>query len=283
MNSSLEDLVQQALHGSKKALEALIEQIQHKIYSLSLRMLWHPSDAEDATQEILVKIITHLDSFRGESSFTTWYFRIASNHLITTRKRFAERQSMSFEDYEVDIDKGMAKSWNHSIPEAESALLAEEVMIGCIQGMLLCLDRKLRITYILGEILEVNGPEGAQILGITPSAFRKRLSRARDMLRDFLTRNCGLFGGSSRCNCKAQIAHAVQSGSVDPDNLLFAKQSTQNCKNPQVLDRVRELDVLQGLSVVFRNHAESATPDSFVQNIRNLIDSGKFKLFQPGH
>ena len=283
MNSSLEDLVQQALNGSKEALEEIVEQIQHKIYSLSLRMLWHPSDAEDATQEILVKIVTHLDSFRAESSFTTWYFRIASNHLITTRKRFAERQNMSFEDYEAGIDKGMAKSWSHSIPEAEIAILAEEVMIGCMQGMLLCLDRKLRITYILGEIFEVSGPEGAQILGITPGAFRKRLSRARDLLRDFLTRNCGLFSGSTRCNCKDQIAYAVQSGMVDPHNLLFTKQSTRTCKNPLVLDRVRELDVLQGLSVAFRNHADSATPDSFVQSVRSLIDSGKFKLFQPGH
>ena len=69
MEFTMEDLVIQAKSGSKDALEQLITRIQDRIYGLSLRMLYHPSDAEDASQEILIKIITHLSSFRNECTF----------------------------------------------------------------------------------------------------------------------------------------------------------------------------------------------------------------------
>jgi len=86
MEAPMEALVEQAKNGDPDALEALVRQIQDRIYGLAMRMLWHPQDAEDATQEILVKIVTHLGSFRNESAFATWCYRIAANHLLSLRK-----------------------------------------------------------------------------------------------------------------------------------------------------------------------------------------------------
>lgn len=74
------------------ALEELIAQIQEKVYGLALRMLWHPEDAQDATQEILLRVVTHLATFRGESTFFTWVYRIAANHLLRFRKSRLEAQ-----------------------------------------------------------------------------------------------------------------------------------------------------------------------------------------------
>src|SRR6266516_7337276 len=96
MESRLEHLVEQAREGDKEALEAVVRDIQDPIYNLALRMLWHPSDAEDATQEILLKVITHLSQFRQESAFTTWVYQIARNHLLTTRRHRAETTPLSF-------------------------------------------------------------------------------------------------------------------------------------------------------------------------------------------
>ena len=80
-NEELLELVDKAVSGDKKALETLIEGVQDIVFNLSLRMLGTFADAEDATQDILLKMITHLSSFRGGSSFTTWVFSIAANHL----------------------------------------------------------------------------------------------------------------------------------------------------------------------------------------------------------
>jgi RNA polymerase sigma factor (sigma-70 family) len=65
-------------------------------------MLWHPHDAEDATQEILVKLLTRLSTFRGDALFSTWAYRVAVNHLLSTRRRRAEQPAMSFEAFAED-------------------------------------------------------------------------------------------------------------------------------------------------------------------------------------
>ena len=83
-------LVTLAMEGDKDALEMLIRSIQNRIFGLSLKMLYQPSDAEDATQEILIKIVTRLESFRQESTFDTWAMKIASNHLLNKQKNLTK-------------------------------------------------------------------------------------------------------------------------------------------------------------------------------------------------
>ena len=84
-NEELQALVDKATAGDRKALETLVTSVQDIVFNLSLRMLGTFADAEDATQDILLKMITHLSSFRGDSSFTTWVFSIAVNHLKNYR------------------------------------------------------------------------------------------------------------------------------------------------------------------------------------------------------
>lgn len=280
MALSTENLVQQAIEGDKDALETLIRQIQDRIYGLAIRMLWRPADAEDATQEILVKIVTHLGSFRQESSFSTWCYRIATNHLLTTHKRLAERFEMTFEKCEEEIHRGLAHTWPEAVPEAEQGLMVEEVMVGCMQGFLLCLDRELRVTYILGEIFEVNSREGAEILDINPAAFRKRLSRARSLLRGFMQANCGLIDPSNPCECSRQIPYSIKTGLVNSENPMFTGHPRRDNPLASISEGLEEVSQLQRVAVLFRRHPEYAAPDSFVAGVRQLIESKDFKLFQ---
>ncbi len=80
-NEELLILIGQATAGDKRALETVVLSIQDLVFNLSLRMLGTFPDAEDASQDILLKVITHLSSFKGDSSFSTWVFSIAVNHL----------------------------------------------------------------------------------------------------------------------------------------------------------------------------------------------------------
>jgi RNA polymerase sigma factor (sigma-70 family) len=81
-----QNLVLRARAGDRRALEDLIERHQAWIYNIALRMLFHPQDAEDATQEILIKVVTRLASFEGRSSFRTWLYRIVANHLLNVKR-----------------------------------------------------------------------------------------------------------------------------------------------------------------------------------------------------
>ena len=85
-NEELSDLIEKAAAGDKNSLETVILNIQDFVFNLSLRMLGTFPDAGDATQDILLKVITHLSSFKGESAFSTWVFRIATNHLKNYQK-----------------------------------------------------------------------------------------------------------------------------------------------------------------------------------------------------
>src|SRR5262252_2292339 len=84
-----------AAAGDKAAAQRILDGIQDGVYELALRMLGHPADAEDAAQEILIVVLTHLSSFRGESAFRTWVWRIAANHLARARR--GRRETISFE------------------------------------------------------------------------------------------------------------------------------------------------------------------------------------------
>jgi len=80
-------LVTAALSGNQQALEELISRHQGWIHNIAVRMLWNPQDAQDTTQEILLKIVTYLSSFRRESAFRTRAYRIVCNHVLNCRRR----------------------------------------------------------------------------------------------------------------------------------------------------------------------------------------------------
>lgn len=276
VDTPLETLVERAKEGDRSALEDVVRAIQDRVYGLALRMLWHPADAEDATQEILIRIVTHLGSFRGESAFTTWAYRVASNYLLTTRKRRAEQEELTFERFGAQLDEGLSDAPLQVSPGVDEQLLVEEVKIGCTHGMLLCLDRDHRLAYILGEIFEVTGEEGGYILQISPAAFRKRLSRARTRIRAFMQQKCGIINPANPCRCARRVDHAIQIGRVDPHQLLFAGRAVRAPHEAAVVEGVREMHELQSAAALLRSHPTYAAPEAFVENIKKLVESGRF-------
>src|SRR5262245_26300531 len=140
MPDALEVLVERARAGDRESLERVADEVQRPIYNLALRMLWHPEDARDATQEILIRVITHLGSFRGDSRFLTWVFRVAANYLATARQSRVEAQAYTFDRFANDLHDGLADVADEEDWPADKALLLEEVKVGCLHALLTCLD-----------------------------------------------------------------------------------------------------------------------------------------------
>src|SRR5207245_4316857 len=99
------ELVEQAKSGDRAALEKLVLRHQAWVYNIAVRMVFHPHDAEEVTQEVLVKVITKLGTFRGESSFRTWLYRIAANHVLNMKRRSAETSVTTFVEYRAAIGR----------------------------------------------------------------------------------------------------------------------------------------------------------------------------------
>src|SRR5437899_5678002 len=161
-------LVLRAKSGDRDALEEIVGRHQAWIYNIAVRMLYHPQDAEDATQEILIKAVTGLASFEGRSSFRTWLYRIVVNHVLNTKRGRLEPEAMTFGCY----GHGLDRTPDLDLPDqgsvgADVNVLVEEARITCTSGMLLCLDREQRLIYILGGIFEVTDTVGAELPGIS--------------------------------------------------------------------------------------------------------------------
>ena len=278
MTSSIEQRVQQAKEGSREALEALVRHVQEPVYGLSLRMLGDPADAEDAAQEILIKVITHLDRFREESAFSTWVHRIAANHLLTTRKGRMRRYKLDFEIYESHVSKEGEGSRIRARSAPDQKLIVEETRASCMQGLLQCLSRELRLAFVLGQVFEVSSEEGATILGISPAAFRKRLSRGRDGIRRFLIRNCGLVRPENPCACERQAVYDIEVGWIDPDQPRYAESQGSAEGRDELRDRLRELDEMGRVAALFRTYPGRGPSESFAGLVKQLLDSGRYRL-----
>ncbi|MBX7057909.1 MAG: RNA polymerase sigma factor [Leptospirales bacterium] len=284
--SSLEDpyrdLLEKTRGGSAAALEQLLREIQTPLYNFLLRMLWQPEDAADATQDVLVKICTNLGGFRGESRFLTWAYRIAAHHVFRLRRSRREVQAPDFDGFAAGLARGMLIDSKPAVAGADQALLEQEVKLGCMTGLLLCLDREHRAAYILGEIFEVSGSEAAAILDLPPTAYRKRLSRARERLRGFLQQHCGLTNPAAPCHCKKQANAALQSGLISAKRTLFAGHPQQPATlSPQRLsDGVGEMDELERIAALYRTHPHYRAPERFTGALRALLASGSVSILE---
>lgn len=123
--------------------------VQDLVFNLSLRMLGTFPDAEDVSQDILLKVMTHLSSFKGESAFSTWVFRIAVNHLKDYKKHMFAQFPLSFEFYGDDIQNARTGDVPDLTQNVEQAILAEELKLSCTNVMLQCLDTESRCIFIL--------------------------------------------------------------------------------------------------------------------------------------
>jgi len=262
-----ENWIKASLNGDKKALEQLILSIQDNVYNLAMRFLWSPMDAQDATQEIIIKVITNLNSFQFKSAFNTWVYRVASNYLLNL-KRGNPIEQLTFEIGAGHLKEGL----NHAdYNEADKELLAQEVKMGCTTSMLICLSRSVRLVYIFGEILGFNSKEGAAILDLSRENFRKQLSNGRKKIRSFMNQNCGLYNPQLPCRCSKQITYDIKIERIHKNNLLFANKG-------QVKKSVEELEMIQNEIAIFQSHPQYDTPAKVINGIRNLIRTKQFSI-----
>ena len=274
--AALAEQVRAASAGDKAAARNVLEAIRDDVYELSLRMLGHPADAEDAAQEILVIVLTHLSSFRGESAFRTWVWRIAANHLKRVRR--GRREVVTFETLDERLRSGLREP-PADRPDPEAAALSAELRLRCTEAMILSLDRDHRIAHILGDIFGLPGEVCAEILEIDPAAFRKRISRARQRLLEFMGGWCGVFDPRNPCRCAGQVDAAIDRGLLAPGDLYL----TQARKRPSrgALDRAaEEVGQLAHLVEVLRGPSRFAASDSMVQGLRDLIDSERLEILR---
>jgi len=184
-------LVQEFLDGDTRAFEALVRRHQNRVYGFSLRLLGSPSLAEEAAQDVLVKVYKNLHRFRGESKFTTWLYRVTLNHCRNVqayRARRHEKRHDSLDAGREDDEGGVQKrELPDGGPDAEDTLLTTE-RLRLVQEELARLDPLWREILVLRDVEGMSYDEIGTALELSPGTVKSRIHRARAQLKGRLDR-----------------------------------------------------------------------------------------------
>ena len=219
------ELINRAIEGDRSALENLLERHRDWIFNVALSFVAHREDAADITQEVLIKIMTKLSTFRQESDFKTWVYRIVKNHFLNMKRQRYEMYSMTFDSFARDLDEIPDEEFPGQKYEVEEKLLVQEAKLSCMKAMLLCLDREQRLIFILGELFEFPDSVGSDVMEISKENFRIKLHRAKQQLYNFMDNKCGLINKNNPCRCARKTASYIKLGFVDPVSLHFQRDA----------------------------------------------------------
>lgn len=266
-DADLDELTDRALRaaaGDRDALAQLCEELIDPMYRLALRFFGNPSDAEDAAQEVMVKILTGLSTFEGRSRFTTWAYSVAVRQLQRSRQRPVERSVVGPEPFSEFLDRHL----NDDPYDTESAVVAAElkadVRLSCTYGMLLCLSREQRASYLMGDLLGFTDVISAEIIGVSPAAHRQRLARARRVMRGLMANRCGLVRKNNPCRCSKLVQPSIDAGILDASDPQWARHRGVSLPlEVETLDRAaRELDLATAAAEVYKADPRFQRPDS---------------------
>lgn len=171
-----------ARNGDQDAFESLVHLYEKRVFALTARMCRNPEDAAEAAQEAFLSAWQGLPFFRGESSFSTWLYRLASNACVDLLRREGRRRAAagpSLNDEELDLEVAD----NAPTPEeaAENRELREQIEAG-----LKALSPEHRQVLILRELHQLRYDEIAQALDLDVGTVKSRINRGRKQLRNFL-------------------------------------------------------------------------------------------------
>lgn len=270
-------LIEQALHGNKTALETLIKKHQDWIFNVAITFVGDRDEAADITQEVLIKVFTKLSTFKGNSTFKTWVYRILKNHFLNMKRGKHETTSLTFDEFGHGLDQIPNESLSHYSYEVEDKLLVEEAKISCMKGMLLCLTREQRLIYIIGELFEFTDAIGSEIMEISKTNFRTKLHRSKKQLYSFMNNKCGLINKTNPCRCARKTAGFIKMGFVDPVHLHFQKDKlTEINKVAETKVDQYSNEVTSEYQRLFQEHPFLQSPDK-LESIKQLLNSESIK------
>jgi len=179
-------LISRILEGKKDLFLELVRPYQRTVYATVISMLGSKEDAEDVTQDVLVKALGRLHQFRRESAFGTWLIQIAINEARMRKRKLRHGRMFSLTNGADDDGAYVPKDFADWREIPSEALERSEIREALAKALTL-LEEHYRLAFILRDVNELSITETASVLGITRGAVKTRLRRARLMLRDMLS------------------------------------------------------------------------------------------------
>lgn len=189
-----ETLAARASSGDAPAFETLVRRYQSRVFGLACRLTGSDNDAADVLQDTFLQAYRHLSSFRHESRFGTWLYRIATNAALMQRRARSRRPSEPLDAFLPAFDEA---GLHRATPEELTVTNRVEELIdrrNLVDKARAAIDRlpdSCRVAFVLRDLEDLPTAEVADVLGIEPAAVRQRVHRARLLLRGYLNALAG--------------------------------------------------------------------------------------------
>ncbi|MFY0689961.1 MAG: sigma-70 family RNA polymerase sigma factor [Cyclobacteriaceae bacterium] len=213
-------LISKVNEGNNRAFEDLLRLHEPFIYNVAWKFTNDEHEAKDLSQEVLIKVLTKLSTFKGKSSFRTWLYRITFNEFMQTKRRPMEDTWKGFDDFSEKLNAIPSPDLSPD-EEQEQILRTKTARTRCMSGMLMCLTREQRLLYLVGEVFMVDHNTGAEVFGLTKDNYRKKLSRTRKDFHSFMNKQCGLVNENNPCRCAKKGKGMEAAGRMQTNAKLF--------------------------------------------------------------
>lgn len=183
-------LIRRLRERDEKAFREVVEVYGDRVFNLTYRMLGNREEAEDLAQEVFIAVFKYIDSFRGDSKFSTWLYRITANHCKNRIKYLARRHDRSRSEYDETYSQGGVESGLTAPTVAPrpdkhlEGLQLERLMQECLAE----LDEEQRMLIVLRDINELSYSEICEITNLPEGTVKSRLHRTRAVLRKKIQR-----------------------------------------------------------------------------------------------
>lgn len=178
------ELVKKALEHDYEAFDELVNRYEDKLYTLTYKITGNQDDAKDALQDAFISIFKALDSFHGKSNFSTWAYRITTNSALM-RLRARKKEQNKFSDtlqLEDDVNWAQVPSTAMNITDS----MARDELKKVIDNSIKSLPAEYKTVFILRDVEKLSNLEVAKVLGISLTAVKSRILRARLFMRNQL-------------------------------------------------------------------------------------------------
>ena len=251
--------------------EGLYRENQAKVYRLAFSLAGNAHDAEDITQEAFFRAFrSYDDSFREESSFFTWIYRIALN-VANDHQKY--RSKLPFQSLTEDLDYSYEEVIDtNPANNPETELLAWQVKVKCLHALTECLQANERKVFCLAITLGLPHKHVAEILDCSTGSIKTTLHRAKKRWFGYMENMCQFVNTSNPCNCKQYVRFALAKG-------VISKDAVSNHRPPPAMQARKEVVTLRTLHDFYQDVYQDKADESFAERIREGIKNKEWSIF----
>lgn len=254
--------------------EKLYKDHYDMLYRAAFRITGNQDDAEDVIQETFLNAYKSYSSFKKESSFSTWVYKIMLNCSYKYIKKrdhlpiidIAKREGLSVQDFWENIQSG---------DSVEDTAVVEDMRETCLQLFLNCIPKKQKIAFTLQILLALPISEVSEIMDISESAVKINVYRARQHLKANMEEKCSFIKPDNPCQCSNWVKYAIKKGTIKQiPKINPIHRRTHN----ELSTIVNEMNLITKIMRLYDNQPELRGYNDFIKQMKKIISSGQYKI-----